>query len=169
MYFLTLRKCGIFGVCSEALPQQVNYLKDELVDTGKGVNSNISKLQNFFAIYGSGKEDLYMHADNCTGQSKNNAMIQKVVRHTKFAPDWCFGLFKKEMHRTKVGALADIAKVVDDLATLNIPQLCGTVPIYDWKSAFSTHFKTIFNLKTYHLFCFSCSSPGAVFMGGRTT
>uniref|UniRef100_A0A1X7SUM7 Uncharacterized protein n=1 Tax=Amphimedon queenslandica TaxID=400682 RepID=A0A1X7SUM7_AMPQE len=34
-YFLTPRKCGIFGVCCEAIPQQVNFLIDESFDTGK--------------------------------------------------------------------------------------------------------------------------------------
>lgn len=38
IYFLTPRKCGIFGLCCEALPMQVDYLIDEAVDTGKGSN-----------------------------------------------------------------------------------------------------------------------------------
>lgn len=46
-YFLTLRKCGIFGVCNEGIPQQVNYLIDEAVATGKGVNTIISMLHHF--------------------------------------------------------------------------------------------------------------------------
>jgi len=29
IYFLVPRKCGIFGVCAEGLPQQINYLIDE--------------------------------------------------------------------------------------------------------------------------------------------
>jgi hypothetical protein len=28
VYFLTPRKCGLFGICCEGLPQQVNYLID---------------------------------------------------------------------------------------------------------------------------------------------
>ena len=54
-----------------------------------------------------GEVDAYLHADDCTGQNKNNAMIHYlawrvmcglhknitlsflVVGHTKFAPDWC--------------------------------------------------------------------------------
>ena len=34
IYFLTPRKCGIFGVCCEAIPRQINYLIDEA--RGKG-------------------------------------------------------------------------------------------------------------------------------------
>lgn len=42
MYFKTPRKCGLFGVCCEAIPRQVNFLIDEGVLTGKGANSTIS-------------------------------------------------------------------------------------------------------------------------------
>jgi hypothetical protein len=37
MYFLTPRKCGVFGVCCEALPRQVNYLIDEGMAIDKGL------------------------------------------------------------------------------------------------------------------------------------
>lgn len=46
MYFLTPRKCGIFGVCCPGIPQQVNYLTDEGMCVGKG---SISYLHHFFA------------------------------------------------------------------------------------------------------------------------
>ncbi|XP_033107569.1 uncharacterized protein LOC117109344, partial [Anneissia japonica] len=39
VYFLTARKCGIFGVHCEGLSQQVNFLVDEGMDHGKGPNS----------------------------------------------------------------------------------------------------------------------------------
>ena len=188
MYFLTPRKCGIFGVCNEALPRQVNYLIDEAVDTGKGANNIISKLHHFFATHGSGEEEVHLHADNCAGQNKNNAMVHYlawrvmtglhkhitlsflVVGHTKFAPDWCFGLLKKRLRLTKIGTLADIAKAVDDSAVVNVPQLCSTqermvvVPTYNWKSELSHHFKIIPQLKSYHHFRFSCEYPGSVFL-----
>ena len=45
LYFLTPRKCGIFGVCCEAIPRQINYLIDEASDTGKGAISIVSMLQ----------------------------------------------------------------------------------------------------------------------------
>ena len=111
-----------------------------------------------------GEVDAYLHADDCTGQNKNNAMIHYlawrvmcglhknitlsflVVGHTKFAPDWCFGLLKQRYRKTKVGSLADIAQVVNESAKVNIPQLCGTedgsiiVPTYDWKGWLATKF-----------------------------
>ena len=39
MYFLTPRKCAIFGVCCKSIPRQVNYLIDEAVIMGKGSNA----------------------------------------------------------------------------------------------------------------------------------
>ncbi len=72
---------------------------------------------------------MYLHADNCTGQNKNNTMVQYlvwrsmterhtritlsflVVDHTKFSPDWCFWLLKRLYRRTVVGSLMDIAEV----------------------------------------------------------
>ena len=36
-----------------------------------------------------------------------------IVGHTKFSPDWCFGLFKQKFRRTKVSCLDDIVKVVE--------------------------------------------------------
>jgi hypothetical protein len=48
IYFLTPRKCAIFGVCCEALPQQINYLIDEGMSSSKGSNAVISYLHHFF-------------------------------------------------------------------------------------------------------------------------
>ena len=76
VYFLTPRKCGIFGICCEAIPRQLNYLIDEAVDVGKGANTVVSLLHHFFAHHGLGEQDVHLHADNCVGQNKNNTMIQ---------------------------------------------------------------------------------------------
>jgi hypothetical protein len=105
-----------------------------------------------------------------TGLHRNITLSFLVVGHTKFAPDWCFGLFKKRFRLTKIGTLADIAKAVDDSAKVNVPQLCGTeegkvvVPTYDWKNEFSSHFKHVPQLKTYHHFRFASDFPGSVFI-----
>ena len=49
IYFLTPRKCGIFGVCCEGIPLQLNYLIDESVDCGKGANTVVSLLHDFLS------------------------------------------------------------------------------------------------------------------------
>ena len=88
IYFLTPRKCTVFGVNCEAIPRQVNFLTDEAGDCGKGANAVLSRLHYFFHHHGLGEKDVYLHADNCTGQNKNNCMIQYLMwrvltnRHT---------------------------------------------------------------------------------------
>ena len=81
MYFLTPRKCGIYGVCCEAIPRQVNYLIDKAIDIGKGANSIISMLHHFLEVHGLGKENVHLHADNCGGQNKNNTMVGYLMWH----------------------------------------------------------------------------------------
>ena len=118
MYFLTPRKCGIFGVCCAGIPQQVNYLTDEGMCVGKGSNAVICYLHHFFANYGLGETSVHLHCDNCSGQNKNKFMIWylawrilsnlhtsitvnfMIAGHTKFAPDWCFGLLKQKYRNT---------------------------------------------------------------------
>ena len=126
IYFLTPRKCAIFGVCCEAIPRQINYLIDEASNTGKGPNSIVSMLHHFFKEYGLGEAHVHLHADNCVGQNKNNTMLHYliwrvlaglhkkivlsflIVGHTKFAPDRCFGLLKRHFYLSKVSYLADL-------------------------------------------------------------
>lgn len=48
-----------------------------------------------------------------------------IVGHTKFAPDWCFGLLKRAFQRTRVDCLDDIVRVVEESAEGNHAQLVG--------------------------------------------
>ena len=75
IYFKTPRKCGNFGVMYEAVPQQVNYLIDEASDVGKGANSTISYVHHYFQNHGLGETCVHLHADNCSGQNKNNCFL----------------------------------------------------------------------------------------------
>ena len=65
------------------------------------------------------------------------------VGHTKFAPDWCFGLMKQCFRRTKIGDLDDIANCVSLSSAVNVPQLVGSldgtvfVPTYNWSEFFN--------------------------------
>ena len=52
IYFLSPRKCSIFGICCEGIPLQRNYLIDEAVDCGKGGNSICSMIHHFFELHG---------------------------------------------------------------------------------------------------------------------
>lgn len=114
---------------------------------------------------------MYLHADNCTGQNKNSCMIQYLVwrtltnrhtsitlfflpvGHTKFSLDWCFGLFKRQYRRTKVGSLQSIAQVVNTSADCNHAQLVSRedgstiVLTFDCTDFFATRMKKIMALR----------------------
>lgn len=189
MYFLVPRKCGIFGVCCEALPQQVNYLIDEGMCTSKGSNAVISYLHHFFSKWGLGETAVHLHCDNCSGQNKNKFMLwylcwriisnlhQSVTLnfmisgHTKFAPDWCFGLLKQRYRRTPVSTLEDIATVVNSstVVGVNCAELVGTengkvnVPTYDWQTYFEAYFKPFPGIKSVQHFRFTADARGILF------
>ena len=67
IYFLTPRKCAVFGVMCEAPPRQVNFLCDEAGDCGKGLNTIISQLHFFFEHHGLGsdKSKINVYLDAC--------------------------------------------------------------------------------------------------------
>ena len=185
IYFLTPRKCSIFGINCEAIPHQINFLADESGEVGKGANAMISLLHFFFHMHGLGEKHVHIHADNCTGQNKNNAVIDYlmwrvltgrhtdvtysflVVGHTKVSPDWCFGLFKRLFKCTRVSSMGEIADVVERSASCNKVQIiCNedaeVVPTYDWTSFLQPHFQNITGIKKLHHFRYSASSPGTV-------
>ena len=92
------------------------------------------------------------------------------VGHTKFSPDWCFGLLKKKFRRSVVSSLDELVKVVEESADVNTSQLVGThdgeviVPTYDWARYLGQVFRKLKGIKKYHMFRFSASSPGNVFL-----
>ena len=185
--FLTPRKCSVFGVNLEAIPRQVNFLTDEAGSCGKGSNVVVSQLHYFFKHHGLGEKEVFLHADNCSGQNKNSTMLHYlawrtltnqhtsvtlsflIVGHTKFAPDWCFGLFKRKFRNTKVSCLDGIARIVDESAHCNHAQLVSLedgsviVPTYDWIDFFASRFKKFPGIKKLQHFRFSSSEPGCVF------
>ena len=193
MYFLVPRKCGIFGVCAEGLPQQINYLIDEGMSSGKGSNMVISLVHHFFFEYGIGEKRVELHCDNCSGQNKNNYMMFYLAwrcilglheeitvnfmpaGHTKFSPDWCFGLLKKKYRLSEVNSLNELAAVVGASTNkgINRAQLVGNesgvdfVPVYDWQKYFNEIFRTIKNLKKFFHFRFSTVTPGQAFTRTR--
>ena len=145
-------------------------------------------LHHFLATHNFGEANLHLHADNCSGQNKNRYVMQYlawlvlsglnrsitlsflIVGHTKFSPDWCFGLFKQAYRRTRIGCLDDIVRVVESSAAVNHAQLVGTqdgkviVPTYDWASFFDEPFRqrALKCIKSMHLLTFTHSKPGYV-------
>ena len=78
--------------------------------------------------------------------------------HTKFNPDWHFGLWKVKWRHTSVETLQEMADSVTRSSKNghNIPQLVDDdekpVVFYDWASFLKKIFKPIPQLKSYHHF-----------------
>jgi hypothetical protein len=159
---------------------------DEAVSVGKGANTVISLLHHYLDHYSYGEQHLHLHADNCSGQNKNNTMLQylmwrihtgrnssvslhfMIAGHTKFAVDWGFGLLKRKFRKTKVDCLADLAKVINDSSHVNIPVQVGDetgrsfVTMYDWSTFLSSSFIKCPNLLQQHHFHFDKDHSGVV-------
>ena len=78
--------------------------------------------------------------------------------HTKFVPDWCFGLLKQKFRQTKVDCLEDIAQVVESSASVNEVQPVGSqsgeviVKNYDWTGFLPPNFEQVIQIKRQHHF-----------------
>ncbi len=98
------------------------------------------------------------------GLNKRIEISFMIVGHTKFAPDWAFGLLKQKFRRTLVGCLDDLARVVNTSAVVNHAQPVGKengeviVKQYDW-AAFFDAFEGI---KSLHHLVFNYLTPGQV-------
>ena len=107
-----------------------------------------------------------------TGLHKEITISFLPVGHTKFAPDWCFGLFKQRFRRMKIDSLDDIASAVSTSSTVNCPQIVGTldgrclVPSYNWIEHFEgrTIKTALKGIKQMHHFRFTHTSPGVVYV-----
>ena len=122
LYLLTPRKCGIFGVCCEALPSQINYLIDEASDTGKGSISIVSMIHHLFEVHGLGETDVHLHADNCVGQNKNN--------NTPLSTMASDGWPSSQHHAVILGGRAHqvLPRLVFRLAEATVPTYYGGLP-----------------------------------------
>ncbi len=189
-YFLTPRRCQIFGVCAEAVPRQVFFLTDESETKGKGSTAVIAMIDAFFRLHGLGEKRARLHADNCVGQNKNNFVMWylmwrvmnglheemtlsfMVPGHTKFSPDSYFGLFKIRYRCSTIDSLADLVDCVANTSSSEtlIPQVYGTHlgysdPDYayrDWGSYLARFFKPIDRITRYNYFRFDWRQPGWV-------
>jgi hypothetical protein len=91
----------------------------------------ISLLHHFFQHHGVGEKYMDAHCDNCSGQNKNKFVLWYYcwrvlcglhdeitlnflpVGHTKFSPDWCFGLLRQKFRREEVVTLDDLCHIVN--------------------------------------------------------
>ncbi len=191
IYFKTPRKCHLFGVCCEAKPEQINYLIDESKLTGKGANETVSYLDHYFENHAKGYRSVHLHCDNCVGQNKNNCLMDylctRIIKglndniecsfmmpyHTRFGPDWCFGLIKQKYRKSYISSISQIADAVTNSTAkaINIPQHIADpttgdtlVAVHEWKPYFEKYFRRIPNITSYQHFRFSSENPGDVFV-----
>ncbi len=191
IYFKTPRRAQLFGICCEGIPRQVNYLIDEADFTEKNANTVISLLDHFFNHHGLGEQSVYLTADNCVGQNKNNAIIQYlmyrvltglhnkielsflVVGHTKFSPDGYFGLIRRRYRRSKVYTYNQLAKLIEDSSS-NGHNICQRYRDYnhstpnivyrDWSSWLSRYFSAIPLITNYQHFKIGKEKRGEVIL-----
>ena len=173
----------------EGVTGQVNFLIDEAVSTGKGANATLSYIHYYFQHHGLQETDVYLNADNCAGQNKNNNFLWYlawrtlmklhysitysflIAGHTKFVLDHCFGLIKKAYKLTYGSSLYEFARLVVTSRTSgsNKAQLVVTHegrildPVYDWASFLGQYFRKLPNIKSYHHFRFSKEITGKVY------
>ena len=89
-----------------------------------------------------------------------------LVGHTKFAPDWCFGLIKQRLRKTQVSCLGALKILVEESARANSVQLVGDesgqsiVPMYNWATFLQPHFNKVVQIKKFHHFSMSANAHG---------
>ncbi len=192
IFFKTPRKAQLFGICSEGIPRQYNYLIDEEHFLEKNANTVISLLDHFFNNYGLGEKWVHLTADNCVGQNKNNALLQYlmyrvltglhdkielsflIVGHTKFSPDGYFGLIKRHYRRSQVYTYDQLSDIVES-SSKNGHNVCVRVSkniascvIYrDWSSWLSQYFAKLKGISTYHHFSVERTNPSILVVKER--
>jgi hypothetical protein len=149
----------------------------------------ISLVHNYFEQYSLGEEEIIIHADNCSGQNKNNAMIQylawrvltgkhkritysfMVAGHTKFSPDGFFGLFKLKLKNSEVDDLEDLVDVIksstngyNSAETIYDENGERKIFFHSWTEYLKNFFKPLPNILKYHHFIFNQEQPGTIYV-----
>lgn len=190
IYFLVPFKIGIFGVMCETTNKQVNYLIPESVSSTKGSNLITSLFHHYLEQNSKGEDVMYIHADNCVGQNKNNILLGYLawrisnnknkmivlsfmpVGHTKFSCDWAFGLFKKKfrtMYISSIQELIDCAFQSTPNCEINSAVSVGNekgevkIQVFDWLNFFKDFkSKKIPLITQYNHFEFNENNKGKV-------
>ena len=187
IYFKTPRKVQLFGVCSDGLPRQINYLIDEAQCMGPngtkshGSNAVVSLLHHFFANYGHGEKKCFMHADNCSGQNKNKTLLSylawrvicglhesmslsfMIVGHTRCLVDGHFGLLKRRYRQHDIYTLPQLVTVAEDSAKTNFAHLVDGDGMWrEWDVFLQQLFRPVKGVRSFQHFLFNSETPGVV-------
>lgn len=190
IYCIVPFKIGIFGVMCESVNKQVNCLIPESVSSTKGSNLVVSLFHDYLQKNSHGEEVMYIHADNCVGQNKNNILIGYLARrvandknkkivlsfmpvgHTKFLCDWAFGLLKRKFRITYISSIQELEDCVEQSTptshvntALSVGDEKGNVNIdvYDWLGFFqSNNCKKVTHITKHNHFEFNEEFKGKV-------
>ena len=92
-----------------------------------------------------------------------------LASHTRFAPDWRFGLLKQKFRKTKVSSLNELAANVEQSSVHT--QYCTTggtedgtsfAHFYNWTSFLKPHFQYIQNTTLYRHYTITSDKPGII-------
>ena len=70
-------------VSLECAVKLFNFLIDESFNIGKGANPVISMVHFYLKNHGLNSVNIHLNVDNCTGQNKNNTVIQVSITHAQ--------------------------------------------------------------------------------------
>ena len=195
IYFKSAFSVHLFGVCKTEGGQnhQLNFVigEGELPKgTSKGANTTINMVYyalQKFAL--SGKKQLQITCDNCSGQNKNNLSLWfwswlvmlgwyeditvnfMVPGHTKFICDSFFGHIKKVYWKHKVNIIDDVKNIINNSAKGNEAVLYSNGinwNWYDFGEFFKSHFVSLPNIKQYHHFHFNSENIGKVYVSKKS-
>ena len=178
-FYLHMRNFHLFTACSVLENNQIFYTYDER-EAGKGSNEVISFLHNFLASREIKTPDIRIHADNCTGQNKNNYVIWYLIwltvtgrvkhielkfmikGHTHFIADSGIGHAKREFRKSDVFCLKHWAKIIDRSAVTNKARIVDGNDVYDWKKGLTPYFKSLNGISKFQHFAADYNEPGCI-------
>ena len=100
------------------------------------------------------------------GLSRHIELAFMVAGHTKFGPDYGFGVFKRLYRHAEVNTVKDVCSLMEK-SKLLIAEAVGTeqgevlIPCFDWQSKF-TGMGKISGIKKFHHYSFDSSRLGVV-------
>jgi hypothetical protein len=184
MYYFSLRNLHLFSVRDDGAQRQYNYLYDE-GEGGKGANYVSSLLFHFLEhrAHEAAAIVVHLHADNCSGQNKNNLVMQFFVLlvslgvlthvemkflikgHTHCSVDGGHGLIKKAWRTHDVFTLAQAASVVEATSPTEGQHhaiIVTAQDFFDWERLLSTYFRKLPKILSFQQFEMDASHPGVL-------
>lgn len=192
-YFVQLRRVQVFGVRIDGLSRQMNYVIDEDQTIGQdgtltnGPNAVISMLDHALTENGFGERKCFLHADNCSGQNKNQYMLgylcwrvmtgrheeieysMQIPGHTRCLVDSGFAHIRKLFRRSDVDSVGQFHTLINKSAATNeaVPFQSAAWKWRNWKSFLSSQFRAVKGIRQFHHFRVTADDPWAVYLKER--